>query len=107
MIFKALSCDSVPHYTSIAGFVSGCPDEIEALFEQVLLICHEQGLLGNELLAIDGCKMPSNAAKEWSGTLKELETKRAKIKRQIQHHHLFKSGQPTDGPGQKSPGSQK
>ena len=51
-----------------------------------LLMCHEQGLLGNELFAIDGCKMPSDASKEWSGTFKELEQKRDKIKRQIQHH---------------------
>jgi hypothetical protein len=56
------------------------------LFEQILLICHEQGLLGNELFAIDGCKMSSNAAKEWSGTFKELEEKRDKIKRLINHH---------------------
>ena len=56
------------------------------MFEQVLLVCHQQGLLGNELLAMDGCKMPSDAAKEWSGTFKELDDKRAKIKRQIQHH---------------------
>ena len=86
ILFKALSRDTVPHFTSIAGFVSGCPHEIEDLFEQVLLVCHQQDLLGNELFAIDGCKMPSNAAKEWSGTLKELDEKRAKIKRQIQHH---------------------
>ena len=86
IIFKALSCDSVPHFTTIASFVSSRPAEIEALFEQVLLICHEQGLLGNALFAIDGCKLSSNAAKEWSGTLKELEQKRAKIKRQIRYH---------------------
>jgi len=86
IIFKALSCDTVPHYTTIAGFVSGHTDEIAELFEQVLLVCHEQGLLGNELFAIDGCKMPSDASKEWSGTFKELEQKRDKIKRQIQHH---------------------
>lgn len=86
IIFKALSCDTVPHFTTIAGFVSTIPDEIEKLFEQILLICHEEGLLGNELFAIDGCKMPSDAAKEWSGTFKELEQKRDKIKRQISHH---------------------
>ena len=56
------------------------------MFEQVLLVCHQQGLLGNELFAIDGCKLPSNAAKEWSGTFKELDDKRAKLQRQIQHH---------------------
>ena len=86
IIFKALSCDVVPHFTTIANFVSGYPDEIASLFEQVLLICHEQGLLGNELFAIDGCKMPSNAAKEWSGTFKELTEKRDKLRRQIRYH---------------------
>jgi transposase len=86
IIFKALSCDSVPHWTTIAVFVSGRKQEIESVFEQVLLICHEQGLLGNELFAIDGCKMSSNAAKEWSGTFKELQEKRDKLKRQISYH---------------------
>ncbi len=86
IIFKALSCDTVPHFTTIANFVSGYSDEIETLFEQVLLVCDEQGLLGKELFALDGCKMSSNAAKEWSGTFKELENKRDKIQRQIQYH---------------------
>jgi len=85
IIFKALSCDTVPHFTTIASFVSSYPEEIEQLFEQVLLVCHKQGLLGNELLAIDGCKMPSDAAKEWSGTFKELEEKQQKIRRRIRH----------------------
>ncbi len=86
IIFKALSCDTVPHFTTIAAFVSGHASEIETLFEQILLICHEQRLIGNELFAIDGCKMPSNAAIEWSGTFKELEEKRVKIKRLIKYH---------------------
>ena len=80
IIFKALSCDTVPHYTSIASFISSYPDAIESVFEQVLLVCDQQGLLGNELIAIDGCKMSSNAAKEHSGTLAELEEKRTKIR---------------------------
>ena len=78
IIFKALSCDTVPHFTTIASFISSHPQSIEKVFEQILLICHEQGLLGNELFAIDGCKIPSNAAKEWSGTFQELTDKRAK-----------------------------
>lgn len=85
IIFKALSCDSVPHFTSIASFVSNYPDAIESVFEKVLLVCEQQGLLGNELFAIDGCKMSSNAAKEHSGTLDELSEKRQKIQRQIKH----------------------
>ena len=86
IIFKALSCDTVPHFTTIAAFVSRYPKKITDLFEQVLLICHEEGLLGNELFAIDGCKMRSDAAKEWSGKFNELEKKRAKLKRQIKYH---------------------
>jgi len=86
IIFKALSCDTVPHFTTIASFISSHGDEIENLFEQILLICNEQGLLGHELFAIDGCKMSSDAAKEWSGTFKELEHKRAKLKKLIHHH---------------------
>ena len=86
IIFKALSCDTVPHFTTLAHFVSSQPQAIEDLFEQVLLICDQQGLLGHELFAIDGCKMRSNAAKEWSGTFKELEQKRQKLKCLIRHH---------------------
>jgi len=86
IIFKALSCDTVPHYTTIAAFVSGHTQAIELLFEQILFTCDEQGLLGHELFAIDGCKMPSNASKEWSGTHKELEQKREKIKKLIKYH---------------------
>jgi len=83
IIFKALSCDTVPHFTTIANFVSSYPDAIEALFEEVLLVCDQEGLLGNELFAIDGCKMASDASKEWSGTLNELDQKRKKIRRQL------------------------
>lgn len=86
ILFKALSCDSVPHFTTLASFVSENAPAIESLFEQVLLVCHQQGLLGNELFAIDGCKMSSNAAKEWSGTFKELKAKRDKLRRLIRHH---------------------
>jgi len=86
VIFKALSGDCVPHFTTIAAFISQQPEDIEKIFEQVLLVCHDQGLLGNKLFAIDGCKMPSNAAKTWSGTFKELAQKRDKIQRLIRYH---------------------
>ena len=35
IIFKALSCDTVPHYTTIAKFVSGYSEEIETLFAEI------------------------------------------------------------------------
>jgi len=54
--------------------------------KQILLTCDENGLLGHELFAIDGCNMPSDSAKEWLGTFKELGQKRDKIKRLIEYH---------------------
>ena len=66
--FVALSGDTCPHFTTIAGFVSGLGESIGAVFKQVLLICDAQGLIGREMFAIDGVKLPSNASKERSGT---------------------------------------
>jgi len=86
IIFKALSCDQVPHFTSIASFVRNHSNAVEDLFSQVVLVCEQEGLIGRNLFAIDGCKMPSNASKEWSGTFKELEAKRDKIKQLINYH---------------------
>ena len=86
IIFQVLACGSEPHWTSIAAFVRGHREATQALFEQVLLVCDEQGLLGNELFAIDGCKIPSNAAKEWSGTFEELKRKREKLRRHLRHY---------------------
>ena len=39
-----------------------------SLFAQVLLVCDRQGLIGREMLAIDGVKFPSNASKQKSGS---------------------------------------
>jgi len=72
VVFMALSADSRPHFTTIAAFVSNLEHEITSLFGDVLLYASELGLIGKEHFAIDGCKLPSNASKKWSGTHKEL-----------------------------------
>jgi hypothetical protein len=40
-------------------------------------------LLGGTMFALDGCKLPSNASKEWSGTLAELRKKKEKIETKV------------------------
>lgn len=84
ILFMALSADTRPHYTTIAHFISSMHDVIEPLFTEVLLYCDELGLIGREMFAIDGCKMPSNASKEWSGTKVELKRKQQKLERAVQ-----------------------
>jgi transposase len=83
IIFMALSADTEPHFTTIADFISTSGQEIIHLFLEVLMICDEMGLIGREMFAVDGVKLPSNASKEWSGTKKELEKKREKMERAI------------------------
>jgi hypothetical protein len=76
----SLSGDVQPHYTSIASFVTRMKDQITPLFTQVLMICDKEGLIGRHMFAIDGCKIKSNASKEWSGTIEELTRKEAKLR---------------------------
>ena len=59
--FMVLSGDSIPHFTTLAAFVRELKDEIANLFTQVLFLCDAQGLIGREMFAIDGVKLPSNA----------------------------------------------
>ena len=66
--FIALSGDTMPHFTTLAAFVSSLDEEVAELFAQVLYLCHRQGLIGREMFAIDGVKLPSNASKAKSGT---------------------------------------
>ena len=76
--FIALSGDSQPHFTTIAGFVSTLGDDIASIFTQILFICDKQGLIGREMFAIDGVKLPSNASKAKSGTRADFERQAAK-----------------------------
>jgi len=83
VIFMALSADTQPHFTTIADFISTLDQELIDLFLEVLMICDEMGLIGKEMFAVDGCKLPSNASKEWSGTREELQKKREKMEKAI------------------------
>lgn len=83
VVFMALSGDTQPHFTTIASFVAQMPEEITAVFRNVLLVCDAQGLLGKELFAVDGCKLPSNASRSLSGTRQELQKKVEKIDKAI------------------------
>ena len=77
--FIALSGDSQPHFTTIAGFISTLGDDIARIFTQILFICDKQGLIGREMFAIDGVKLPGNASKARSGTRADFERQAAKL----------------------------
>jgi hypothetical protein len=83
----ALAASAHPHFTTIADFVATMDKEVIRLFQEILLTCDEMGLTGKEMFAIDGCKLPSNASKEWSGTKKDFKKKTVKLERAIEKNH--------------------
>lgn len=83
VVFIALSGDQAPHFTTVAGFIRALGDEIANVFTQVLFICDAQGLIGREMFAIDGVKLPGNASKAKSGTRAEFEREAARIESQV------------------------
>jgi len=78
--FIAMSGNSQPDHSTIAAFISSMSAEITGIFSDILIRCAQLNLIGGEVFALDGCKISSNAAKELSGTLKELERKKNKLK---------------------------
>lgn len=84
MVFAALSANTKPHFTTIANFISSMDKATIRIFRDILLICDNEGLIGRKMFAVDGCKMPSNASKEWSGTKSELKKKAAKMGKAVE-----------------------
>jgi len=95
IIVKALAENGEPDHATIAAFITKNEDAVKDLFAQILTQCAQLKLITGEMFAIDGCKLPSNASKEWSGTIKELRKKRDKLKEHMeriikQHRELDK-----------------
>jgi len=81
--FMAISCNQRPDHSTIASFVSSMKDEILPLFRDILLVCEEEKLLGGTFFALDGLKLPSNASKQWSGTISDIKKKKQKIEQKV------------------------
>ncbi len=77
--FIALCGDQAPHFTTIAKFVSTLGTDIARVFAAVLAVCDQQGLIGREMFAIDGVKLPSNASKHRSGTRADFARQAEKL----------------------------
>jgi len=105
VMFMALSANTRPHFTTIAEFISTLSDGIEPIFLDVLMYCDKLGLIGKEMFAIDGCKISSNASKEWSGTREDFEKKKAKYKNSISY--LLKKHREEDKQGEVNAGQRK
>jgi len=88
--FMAVACGLEPDHSTINAFVTSMKPHILELFRNILLICDGLELLSGTHFSLDGCKLPSNASKEWSGTFKALKKKKGKLEQkliQLLHQH--------------------
>src|SRR5512145_1546434 len=84
VLFMAISGDSASHYSTLASFVSSLGQALSKVFAQVLTICDRRGLIGREMFAIDGVKLPSNASKAKSGKRKDFLLQVAKMEKAVE-----------------------
>ena len=83
ILFMALSGSAMPDFTTITNFASSLADDALTFFSDILAVCLRLGLIDWRILAIDGCKLPANASREWSGTHRDLAKKRDKLKERL------------------------
>jgi hypothetical protein len=57
VIAYAHTANTSPHLTVIANFIPSMKNEISDIFVDILMACHDMGLIGGELFAIDGYKL--------------------------------------------------
>ncbi len=81
IMFIAISGDIRPDHATIARFIAKFETHITGIFGQLLLYMDSLELIGGTELAIDGCKISSNASKENSGTFDELSRKKEKYEK--------------------------
>jgi transposase len=101
VLFIALTGDAKPHFTTIADFVSRSRDAIASVFGQVLTVLDSEGLIGRDMFAIDGVKLPSNASKHRSGTRAEFAERADKLERKAREmldRHRSNDGAGVDRP---------
>lgn len=99
VLFIAVSGDSQPHFTTLAAFIADMGELVTKLFAQILLICDRQGLIGREMFAIDGVKLPANASKSKSGTRADYQRQVDRMEgaaKQMLEKHQSTDCAPTD-----------
>jgi transposase len=98
VLFMAISGNSAPHFSTLANFVSSLGPAMGKIFAQVLAICERQGLIGRQMFAIDGVKLPSNASKAKSGKRKDYLRQVAKMEKAIEQIVAKQRAADTAGP---------
>lgn len=97
--YMYLAAMQKPTYRTISRFRTRFFDELVPLFEQIVMICQELGLVGLNHIAFDGSKVKANASPKKSMTKGELKRRIKKLletakKVDEEEDELFGTGSP-------------
>ena len=81
--FRYVAGNQQPDHSALAAFRSAHIEALDRLFEQVLQLCVEDGLVTLEHVATDGSKLKANASKHSAMSHGKMVEKEAKLEREL------------------------
>src|SRR5213594_939280 len=81
--YRFLGAGNQPDFRTISDFRKRHEEALSGLFEQVLVICRESGLVKLGRVAVDGTKIKANASKHKAMSYGRMTEKEAELRRQI------------------------
>jgi hypothetical protein len=81
--FRFISADQHPEHDTISDFRKRFLPEVKALFERILLIASEAGLLKVGRVSVDGTKIKANASKNHALSYAYAKKLKARLKREV------------------------
>lgn len=81
--FRFLAAGNRPDFRTISDFHKRHGKALEGLFDQVLRVCREAGLVRLGRVAIDGTKVKASASKHKAMSYKRMKEKEGELKRRV------------------------
>ena len=92
--YRFLAAGNQPDFRTISDFRKRHEEALSELFEQVLVICRESGLVKLGRVAVDGTKIKANASKHKAMSYGRMTEKEAALKQEIRE--IFRQAEAID-----------
>ena len=92
--YRFLAAGNQPDFRTVSDFRKRHEEALSGLFEQVLVICRESGLVKLGRVAVDGTKIKANASKHKAMSYGRMTEKEAALKKEIRE--MFRQAEAID-----------
>jgi transposase len=92
--YRFLAAGNQPDFRTVSDFRKRHEEALSGLFEQVLVICRESGLVKLGRVAVDGTKIKANASKHKAMSYGRMTEKEAALKKEIKE--MFRQAEAID-----------